>query len=652
MATNEELEYSIKSKAQLQAFIKAIDAIGDMGDSLKEMADDTDDVTKATDKLNKELKDTINFGGKMKGALGGIGKVAGGIGLGLGAVTGIIGGAIAATQNWTLKVEALSASFAIGLEEASALAVGWERAGFDAEDVMGKFGQIQGRLIMELEAQAKAQKEIQKIHEERAEVVKELGEAEVEFNETIAELEKERAEIGDEGIKERRTQAAEEIADLEEDYKLFVESQQDLEREQTSNFEKIWEERARKFEEASEKLRDKFSTDARKSRNVREFLDASKNFKDQRQLLIDNLQEENKEQKDGSKKTVDNRKQANERERQLMEEKSADIAAAAEKDVAKIEEANQKQVENLNKRIEEEKEAFADEQVAFQETFDELDKAAATAAATTGDLIPVFKELGVELFDADGKMRPFNDIIWELQEGFKAMEDSGRKAALIADLGMEDIAPILTRGASRVDSLRFAQEKNLVVTEESLKAVLDQREAMIDAKLSLVGLANGFDIVGKSNIFIVGAMGKTNEAIVIAQGLWNQLKTIAGLAWGKVIEGVEIGIGLWEQFLEILDLVGGKLKEGLGFGEEGVFTKAADLLGFQQGTRSVPGVGPQLAIVEGGEEIRTRADVIASGAGGKGNGGLTVNFNAPIFGVNDLNKAIDGAIQRFDQQPI
>lgn len=649
MATTEELEYSIKSKAQLAAINKAIGALGDLADTTEDMVDGTKKAEDAVEDLNDDLKKTINFGGKMKGALGGIGKVAGGIGLGIGAVAGVVGGAIAATHDWTLKVEALSASFAIGLEEASALAVGWERAGFDAEDVMGKFGQIQGRLIMELEAQAAAQKELQKIHEERAEVVAEMGKAEVEFNETIAELEKERASIGSEGVVERRQQAKEEIEDLRADYELFVENQQDLEREQTRNFEKIWEERARKFEEASEKLRDKFSTDARKSRNVREFLDAKKNFEDQRELLIDNLGKENKEQQDGNKKTVENREQANARERQLMEEKSADIAAAAEKDVAKIEEANQKQIENINKRIEEEKVAFAEEQTAFQDTFAELDEAAAEAASTTGDLIPIFNELGVELFDAEGKMRPFNDIIWELQEGFKAMEDSGRKAALIADLGMEDIAPILTRGANRVDSLRFAQEKNLVVTEESLEAVLKQQQMMIDAKLSLVGLANGFDIVGKSNQAMAFAMESTNKAIVIAQGLWDQLKTIATLAWGKVVEGVEIGIGLWEQFLTILELVGEKLKEGLGFGEGGVFTKAADLLGFQQGTRSVPGTGPQLAIVEGGEEIRTRADVIAGGSNGGGRGPLTLNFNAPIFGVNDLNRAIGNAIAQYDR---
>lgn len=651
MATTEELQYAINSKAQLAAFKQAIGAIGDMVDAVEKMADETKQAEDAVEGLNDDLKKTITFGGKMKGALGGIGKLASGIGVGLGAITGLVGGAIAATQDWTLKVEALSSSFAIGLEEASALAVGWERAGFDAEDVMGKFGQIQGRLIMELETQQKAQVELAKIHKERAELVEEQGKAEIEFQATIAELEKERAEIGGAGVADRRSQAQQEIADLQQDYERFVESQEDLEREETATFEKIWEERARKFEEASEKLRDKFSTDARKSRNVREFQDASKNFEDQRQLLIDNLAKDNSEQKNNSAKTVQNREEANERERQLMEEKSTDIAAAAEKDVAKIEEANQKAIVNLNKRIEEEKASYVDGTESFQETLGELDKTAQAVANTGGDLTFVFDKLGVEIFDAEGKMRPFNELIWELQDGFRAMEDSGEKAALIADLGMEDIAPILTRGATQYESLAFAQEKNLVVTEESLAAILEQRQAILDAKLELVGYANSLGIAEKTNFALKFAMEAIHQAIEIGIPLWDQLRTIAGLLWDKFLEGLETAQEKLAEFTESAKETFESVKEAVGLGEGGFFTKASDLLGFQQGTRSVPGTGPRLAVVEGGEEIRTRANVLASSGGGN-RGGLTLNFNAPIFGVDDLNNTINNAIIKFDQQPI
>lgn len=651
MATTEELQYAINSKAQLAAFEKAIDAIGDMVDAVEKMADETKQAEDAVEGLNDDLKDTITFGGKMKGALGGIGKLASGIGVGLGAITGLVGGAIAATQDWTLKVEALSSSFAIGLEEASALAVGWERAGFDAEDVMGKFGQIQGRLIAELETQQKAQVELAKIHKERAELVEEQGKAEIEFQATIAELEKERAEIGGAGVADRRAQAQQEIADLQQDYERFVESQEDLEREETATFEKIWEERARKFEEASEKLRDKFSIDARKSRNVREFQDASKNFEDQRQLLIDNLAKDNSEQKNNSAKTVQNREEANERERQLMEEKSADIAAAAEKDVAKIEEANQKAIVNLNKRIEEEKASYVDGTEAFQETLGELDKTAQAVANTGGDLTFVFDKLGIEIFDAEGKMRPFNELIWELQDGFRAMEDSGEKAALIADLGMEDIAPILTRGATQYESLAFAQEKNLVVTEESLAAILEQRQAILDAKLELVGYANSLGIAEKTNKLLKFAIDSIHQAIEIGIPLWDQTKQIAGLLWDKFLEGLETAQEKLAEFTESAKETFESVKEAVGLGEGGFFSQAGDFLGFEQGIRSVPGTGPQLAVVHGGEEIRTRANVLASGGGGS-RGGLTLNFNAPIFGVDDLNNTINNAITKFDQQPI
>lgn len=652
MATTEELQYAINSKAQLAAFNKAIDAIGDMVDATNKMTDETKQAEDAVEGLNDDLKDTITFGGKMKGALGGIGSIVGKIGSGIGLVGSLVGNAITATQDWTLKVEALSSSMAIGLEEASALAVGWERAGFDAEGVMGKFGQIQGRLIMELEAQQKAQEDLANIHKERADLVDEQGKAEIEFQSTIAELEKERAAISGEGIVERRRQAKQEIDDLQADYVRFIENQQDLEREETANFEKIWEERARKFEEASEKLRDKFSTDARKSRNVREFQDASKNFTEQRQLLIDNLAKDNKEQENNRSKTVQNREQANERERQLMEEKSADIAAAAENDIIKLEIANQKALTNLDARIEEEKEAYREGTVNFEESIGELDKAAAAAAVATGDLTFVFDKLGVEIFDAEGKMRPFNELIWELQDGFRAMEDSGEKAALIADLGMEDIAPILTRGATRYESLAFAQEKNLVVTEESLAAILEQRQAILDAKLELVGYANSLGIAEKTNFALKFAIEAIHQAIEIGIPIWDQLKTIVGLLWDKFLEGLETAKENLAEFTESAKETFEDIKDAVGFGESGLLTKAAGALGFKQGTRSVPGIGPQLAVVHPGEEIRTRADVLANGTGGGNRGGLTLNFNAPIFGVNDLNNAINNAITKFDQSPI
>jgi predicted nucleic acid-binding Zn-ribbon protein len=649
MATTEELLYSIQSKAQLAAINAAIDAIGDMSDAVDDMGDEVSDSNKKIDDLNDDLKETISFGGKMKGALGGIGGIAGKIGLGIGGIAGAIGGAMALTQDWALNVEQLSSQFSIGLDQASAMAVSWERAGLSAEEGASIFSGLQGRLISELEAQKEASKELANIQKERAGIVEEMAEAEADFHATIADLEAERAELDSSNIEKRRQSAAKEIEDLKSDYTQFIKDQEEAEREETATFEKIWEERARKFEESSEKLRDKFSDDARKARNFREFSEAAKNFQEQRKQLVDNLNKDNQEQENSHEKRVRDREEANERERQLMEQRSADIATKADEDVAKMEEANQKALANLDARIADEKAAYADRTESFQEGLAEMDAAAAATASAGGDLTFVMEELGVKVFDSEGNMRDFSDIIWDTQEAINNMEEGGRKAALIADLGLEDASVWLNRGIGEVDALREAREKNLVVTTESLEAIHRQREALADARLSALGFANSLGVTEKVNAALVSGMESTAQAVVIAQGLWTQLKEIVGLLWDKFLASLDTAKENLEQLSDIATLGFDKIKEATGFGEEGFFTQAGDLLGFRQGTKSVGGVEPQLAVVHPGEEIRTSADVTANGPSMNGGGGLTVNINAPVYGIQDLNNAIQGAVRQYDQ---
>lgn len=649
MATNEELQYNITSKAQLAALQRAISAMGDMVDAVDDMADETGILDKKVEGLNDELKDTIKFGERMKGALGGIGKIAGRIGSGVAGIAGVISGAVLITQNWALNVEKLSDQFSIGLDEAAALATSWERVGLSAEKGASLFSGLQGRLIGEIEAQKEAQKELQVIQAQRAGVVQEVADAEIAFHKTIAELELERASLDEGNIAERKKRANDEIEDLRTEYTRFIQDQEDLEREETATFEKIWEDRARKFEESSEKLRGKFAEDSRKSRNVREFLGVKKNFQEQRQLLIDNLNENKEEQKNSNEKTVKDREQANAREFELMEEKSAAIAKTSNEDVAKMEEANQEAVVNLNARIADETAAYADRTANFDEELGALREAEEETAKAGGDLAFVMEELGIKVFDAQGKMRPFNDIIWDVQNALQNMEEGGRKAALIADLGLEDAAPWINRGAKEIESLRFAQEKGLLVTEANIDAIHKQRQALIDARLSAIGFANSLGLTEKANTAIVAGMTATQKAIIIAKDLWGQLKIIVSLLWDKFLEGLEASREALKTFGAFGSEVFGDIKEGLGFGKTGVFTKTANLLGFAQGTRSVPGTKPQLAVVEPGEEIRTRADVIAGIGGSGGRGDLVVNINAPVFGVEDIDRHINNAMLRYDQ---
>lgn len=652
MADVETLQYNIDSKAQLQAMQDAIDTFEEMGEEYQKLADELADVSERADRAEKELKELTSTGGKLKRAFSGLGGLISG---GLGALAGLVSGAITSTREWALGVEDLSNKFAIGLDDATALATSWRLAGVEASEGEAAILSFQGRLIDEIEAQKEAAKEVQAIQRERVDVLADLAEAETDHLQTLADLEAERAEISAGGVGERRAQQKEELASLRKDYDRFLADQRAAEERETENFEEIWEERTRIFEQKSEQLRFDLSEKGRAARNVREFQAAKDEFRDKQALLNEELNSEKGEREEALEDRIGSLQAAAEREEELLAERTQAVNKSADADVAKIEASNAKALASLEKRIAGEKEAFAGRTEDFNEDLASLSEAEAAAQEAGAGLKFVMEELGIQMTDAEGNIRPVDELMWDMKEALNAMEDGAKKAAIISDLGWEELATWIEDGADATEALTFAQENNLTVTEDHLAAIKEQNRLLAEMQLKLLGVAGEFANSETVSNAMTNSLIWLSERMSILIDVGRQAAQIINTLWEKgneegwfegLIAGFETVMGWIDQAFDI----GGMLAQILGT-EGGAAALGQNLLGvlpgFQTGTRSVPGTGAQLAVVHGGEDIRTRGQVLADRSGG-GRRDVNVNIAGNVFGVGDIQAAVKGAIREYD----
>lgn len=92
-----------------------------------------------------------------------------------------------------------------------------------------------------------------------------------------------------------------------------------------------------------------------------------------------------------------------------------------------------------------------------------------------------FDELGIAMKGADGKARPFEEILLEVSDTFAAMPDGPAKSALAVQLfgkqGME-LLPILNKGKEGINEMRkSAEDMGLVFTTKTSEAVTKLKQS-------------------------------------------------------------------------------------------------------------------------------------------------------------------------------
>lgn len=97
-----------------------------------------------------------------------------------------------------------------------------------------------------------------------------------------------------------------------------------------------------------------------------------------------------------------------------------------------------------------------------------------SAAKGTGDAAKAYKELGVEVLDADGNFRDSQEVYWELIDALGTVENETERDALAMSIlgkSAQELNPLIEAGSARMDELgQQAREAGAVLSEDSLNA--------------------------------------------------------------------------------------------------------------------------------------------------------------------------------------
>lgn len=119
---------------------------------------------------------------------------------------------------------------------------------------------------------------------------------------------------------------------------------------------------------------------------------------------------------------------------------------------------------------------------------------AAAAGGTSNDATKALAAIGVAATDAQGKLRPTNDVIFDVADAFRHMEDGAGKTALaMAIFGRsgKDLIPLLNAGAAGLklnadEAARFG----IIIDTKTAKAAEAFNDNLTRLKTAMEGLAN------------------------------------------------------------------------------------------------------------------------------------------------------------------
>jgi hypothetical protein len=611
-----DLTYNVKADADVSDLNKAANSINEISETLEKAEKNTNKLTRQTEKATKAQEEMSK---ETRGLARSFGRLTSidAAGFFLGITAAIVGG-IKVSRDWALQVENTSQRLGASLEDAAALQASFALAGLDTEQALSAVNSVQSTLVDLLEEQAEGQKEIIQLDQERVSVLAEIQQAEQDHAATIADLQKEISEVGAGEVKARVKKQNEALKEVEKNYQDFLEDQRRDEQRQTRKLEEEWEDRVRAFNRSVLELQEDLAEESQNARSVRELKEIEKQFAKRKQRLDRDLSEEQRINKRAAENQQRDRETEAQRELRRMDERRQAIEAAAAEDIARIEANNAKRVAALEERIEKENTAWEKQQEGFQQDLIEINKAQAEAAKATGGFAFALEQLGVNVFDADGKLRPMIDIMWDIQQGIQNVDDQALRANLVSNLGLEDLTFWLNEGSGATESLGIAQANNLVPTQDAIQAIKDQNEQLALLQLQLTGAASKTFDMAEINKILVASMQKVNEAIVIVRDLYNQVTEIA-FALGE-----ELG-NLWIQITEGVESIDSVLKS----------------IGID--TTALMDVASSLSVFSGG---LSPLDLAGTVTGVKP---LSISIGQ-VFGVQDLESTIFGAMSMSNNQ--
>ena len=97
-----------------------------------------------------------------------------------------------------------------------------------------------------------------------------------------------------------------------------------------------------------------------------------------------------------------------------------------------------------------------------------------SAAKGTGEAAKAYKELGVEVIDADGNLRDSQEVYWELIDALGQVENETERDALAMSVlgkGAQELNPLIEAGSERMNELgQQARDAGAVLSDEALNS--------------------------------------------------------------------------------------------------------------------------------------------------------------------------------------
>jgi hypothetical protein len=211
--------------------------------------------------------------------------------------------------------------------------------------------------------------------------------------------------------------------------------------------------------------------------------------------------------------------------------------------------------------------------------------------------VAAFDDLGISVKDANGKLRPMQDVMLDVADRFMNMENGAAKTALAIKLfgrSGTELIPMLNLGAEGLrEQIALAEKLGLVFTEKTAKAADKFKDTMTELNGALTGMRND---IGNALIpvFTQLAQGVT-EALTFIRG-----KVAEFAASGKLQEwAVVVARGFIEAFklmakaVEGLMLIFPSLKAAIFSVAEGFYNVLSKIA---EGVSLIPGVSAQASV--------------------------------------------------------
>jgi hypothetical protein len=243
------------------------------------------------------------------------------------------------------------------------------------------------------------------------------------------------------------------------------------------------------------------------------------------------------------------------------------------------------------------------------------------------------------LDDMTGSM---DEIITKNASLGESMQTLNRQMIVALEPAAQELMPLLAEGVAKVSEFLTQARPIFTGFSDDLSRTLGPAIQIIGDSLARIGEifgvvgegASGMDVALAILEGTLGLVVTGIEAVAVASSLIATGFEIADFAVNTLVQTVK---DLSSQLIEIVELLGNVTGVTEAFniagGLIGQTKQIGELLGFQEGG-IVPGAtgAPQLAIVHGGETILPP---------GQGGGALTININAPVFGVDDLDAKLN-----------